>query len=82
MSVRKRSWTDSSRRERKTVQDDKIGAFFGILLYMGVFLMARNVDYWNHDSKRAVHNLIVNCMSRPRWQQFKRLFENFQSLRG
>jgi hypothetical protein len=50
----------------------EIGEFVGILLYMGVFPMARNVDYWNHDSKRAVHNLIINCMSRPRWQQLKR----------
>jgi hypothetical protein len=71
-------------KKNKTVQDDKIGAFSGILLYVGAFLMARNVDYWNYDSKRAVHNLIINCLLHESSSvaAIKKIFENFQPLRG
>lgn len=59
-----RKWTDTTSAE--------IGAFIGILLYMGISSMPRITDYWNLDPKRAIHALIINCMSCTRWEQIKR----------
>ncbi len=60
----------------------EIETFVKILLYMKIFLMTRNVNYWNHDFKRAVHNSIVNCMSRSRWQQLKKYLKIFNFLKN
>lgn len=36
-----------------------IGAFLGILLYIGLALMPRITDYWNISSKFALHELVI-----------------------
>jgi hypothetical protein len=64
VSHRIKSWTKSTSAE--------IDAFIEILLYMSISSMPRIADYWNLDSKRAIHELIVNCMSCQRWEQIKR----------
>ena len=53
----------------------EIGAFIGILLYMGIAVMPRTRDYWSVDSNRAIHGLIINCLSRVRWEQIKRFLK-------
>jgi hypothetical protein len=59
-----RSWHDTTAAE--------IGAFVGILLYMGLLPRPRIADYWNYDSNRPIHLMIINCMSSKRWEQIKR----------
>jgi hypothetical protein len=50
-----RSWKDTTPTE--------IGAFVEILLYMGIYSMPRIKDYWNLDPSRAIHAMILNCMT-------------------
>jgi hypothetical protein len=59
-----KSWRD--------ITSAKIEAFVEILLYMSILYMSRTIDYWNLDSIRTIHALIVNCMSSKRWKQIKR----------
>ena len=61
---RQRAWTPATGPE--------IGAFFGILRYMGYARMPRVVDYWTINPLRPIHGMVLNCMSRIRWQQIKR----------
>ena len=63
-SKQQRSWHATTASE--------IGAFIGVLLYMGVAAMPRVPDYWNIDSKRPIHGLILGSLSRIRWEQIKR----------
>ena len=50
----------------------EIGAFIGVLLYMGVASMSRVPDYWNIDPNRPIHDLIRKSLSCKRWEQIKR----------
>ena len=34
--------------------------------------MPRVANYWATDSKSPLHSMIINCMSRVRWEQIKR----------
>ena len=53
-----REWYDTS--------DAEIGAFIGILLYMGIGKLPRMREYWNVDFNRPFNSLIINAMSRIR----------------
>lgn len=47
VSNQQRAWHDTTTAE--------IGAFIGVLLYMGIVHMPRTPDYWNVDSIHPVH---------------------------
>jgi hypothetical protein len=64
---RQRVWHDTSASE--------VGAFLGILLYMGYTLMPRIADYWNIDPKFAIHETVIQSMSIVRWEQIKRFLK-------
>ena len=66
-SKEQRRWHDTSAAE--------IGAFLGILLYMGLARMPRITDYWNTTSNFAIHEMITQAMSLKRWEQIKRFLK-------
>ncbi len=67
-----RSWHDITIVE--------IEVFVEILLYMSLSLRSRIVDYWNYDSNRFIHIMIINCMSNKRWKQIKRYLKISHSI--
>jgi hypothetical protein len=66
-SKEQRHWHDTCASE--------IGAFLGILLYMGLALMPRITDYWSTNPKCAIHELVIQAMSLKRWEQIKRFLK-------
>jgi hypothetical protein len=62
-------------RSWKDITSSEIEAFIRILLYMSVSFMSRIIDYWNLNSKRAIHVLIIESMSCMRFQQIKRFWK-------
>ena len=50
----------------------EIGAFLGILLYMGYTPMPRIRDFWNVNPKLAIRSIILKSMSRTRWEHIRR----------
>ena len=65
--IKRRQWHDTSSSE--------VGAFLGILLYMGYTLMPRLTDYWNTSPKFAIHDMVIQAMSLRRWEQLKRVLK-------
>ena len=65
--IKRRQWHDTSSSE--------VGAFLGILLYMGYTLMPRLTDYWNTSPKFAIHDMGIQAMSLRRWEQLKRFLK-------
>ena len=53
----------------------EIGAFVGILLYMGYAQMPRITDYWNTNPQLAIHEMVIQAMGLKRWEQLKRFFK-------
>lgn len=68
----KRSQADDPQGPWSPARGAEIGAFFGILLYMGYARMPRVEDYWATNLTYAFHHMIISCMGRIRWQQIKR----------
>lgn len=67
-----RSKATHHQRPWKDTTSTEIGAFIGILLYMGISSLPRTRDFWNHDLNRPIHLMIINCMNCQRWAQIKR----------
>ncbi len=67
-----KDWTNNTTSEIET--------FIEILLYMSIFSMFKVTDYWNFDFNKAIHVLIINCMSCYRWQQIKRFLKIFNFI--
>jgi hypothetical protein len=55
------------------VKPQEIGAWIGIVLYMGVHRSPAIPDYWRHDGLSPTHP-ITNYMSQTRFEQVKRYF--------
>lgn len=47
---------------------------------MGLFVMHRAFDYWNFDSKRANHAMIISYMNHKRWEQIKRYLKIYNPI--
>ncbi len=67
-----RHWHDTT--------DPEIEAFIDILLYMRCTILSRIREYWNTNINHAMHDMIINFMSRTRWKQIKRYLKIFNSL--
>ncbi len=45
-----------------------------------VNFLSRIIDYWNRESSRFIHLIIINCMSCSRWEQIKRFLKIFSLI--
>jgi hypothetical protein len=60
--------------------DSEIEAFIDILFYMKCTILSRIRKYWNININHVMQNMIINFMSRTRWEQIKRYLKIFNLL--